>query len=233
MTTKLQELPISNTQWYYANRAKVLAQQAEYRKNNKERVAEIAKKSRKKHREKNRLKDKERRRKKRIPNPVLTEEEKLSVIEARKKKRKEYRRNYYLANRERLIQQVHEYKKQREQIDPLFAAIQKIRHAVRAAFKRIKKNKPTNTLELLGCSWEEAKEHFERLFQPGMTWSNHGTNGWHIDHIKPIADFNEHELHLANLIENLQPLWSEDHKRKSALENKAAADKRKALKAVK
>lgn len=98
------------------------------------------------------------------------------------------------------------YYKNREQTDFLFACKQKLRRAVYSAFRRIKENKPTNTLQLLGCSWEEAKAHFESKFQEGMTWQNHGE--WHIDHIRPVASFAEHELHLMNHISNLQPLWA-------------------------
>ena len=85
----------------------------------------------------------------------------------------------------------------------------KLRQAVYHAFTRIRKNKPTDTQTLLGCTWEEAKAHFESLFQEGMSWDNHGE--WHIDHIRPVASFNEDEIHLMNHISNLQPLWAEDN----------------------
>ena len=97
--------------------------------------------------------------------------------------------------------------------DPLFAAKTKLRSAVRAAFKRIGSNKPTNTETLLGCSWEEAKAHFEKLFTEGMSWANHGE--WHIDHIQPVSDWKEDELHLMNHITNLQPLWASENRKKS------------------
>lgn len=91
----------------------------------------------------------------------------------------------------------------------------KLRKAVRAAFERIKQNKPTNTLTLLGCTWKEAKAHIESLWLEGMTWENHGQFGWHIDHIRPVSSFKEDELHLMNRIENLQPLWWQDNLSKS------------------
>jgi hypothetical protein len=95
----------------------------------------------------------------------------------------------------------------------------KLRNAVLTAFKRIGQNKPTNTLKLLGCTWEEAKAHFESLFLEGMTWENHGRGEgkWHIDHIRPVASFkgaSEEELKQMNHISNLQPLWSADNIRK-------------------
>ena len=91
----------------------------------------------------------------------------------------------------------------------------KLRKAVISAFERIGKNKPTNTLKLLGCTWEEAKTHIESLWQEGMSWDNHGRYGWHIDHIRPVSSFEEHELDKMNHISNLQPLWAEDNIKKS------------------
>ena len=95
----------------------------------------------------------------------------------------------------------------------------KLRNAVLTAFKKIGQNKPTDTLTLLGCTWEEAKAHFESLFLEGMTWENHGRGEgkWHIDHIRPVASFkgaSEEELKQMNHISNLQPLWSADNIRK-------------------
>ena len=84
-----------------------------------------------------------------------------------------------------------------------------LRMAVIQAFNRIKKDKPANTESLLGCTWEEAKLHIESLFESGMTWGNHGE--WHIDHIRPISSFGDHELHLMNHYTNLQPLWAFDN----------------------
>ena len=96
----------------------------------------------------------------------------------------------------------------------------KLRSAVSNAFKRIRQNKPTDTLDLLGCTWEEAKAHIENLFQEGMTWENHGRGEgkWQIDHIRPVASFkgaSEEELKQMNHISNLQPLWAADNRSKS------------------
>jgi hypothetical protein len=99
--------------------------------------------------------------------------------------------------------------------DPLYKFIHSIRAHTTRAFRRIKQNKPTKTINLLGCSWEEAQAHFEKLFQPGMTWSNHGE--WHIDHIIPIATAQTIEdACKLNHISNLQPLWAKDNLTKGA-----------------
>lgn len=118
---------------------------------------------------------------------------------------KEYRQN----NKENYG----EYIKTRLVDDELFKAIYSLRIATCIAFKRIGQNKPTNTETLLGCSWVEAKEHFEKLFEEGMSWANHGE--WHIDHIKPVNTFQGLEdISEMNHISNLRPLWAEDNIRR-------------------
>jgi len=102
----------------------------------------------------------------------------------------------------------------------------KLRKAVENAFNRIKKNKPAKTLELLGCTWEEARLYIESLFQEGMSWENHGLGDdkWHIDHIRPVCSFEEHELHLMNHISNLRPLWQVDNFTKRNFDKKQSVN---------
>ena len=156
-----------------------------------------------------------------------------------KEKAKQYAATYYRKNKKKHQAAVRKwgqnnkeaykainkrYLARRLKRDPLYAMKEKIRGNVRSSFERIMENKPTNTEKLLGCSWLEAKKHFERLFLPGMTWDNHGnvSGTWNIDHIRPVSDFREDELHLMNLIENLQPLWYDEHQRKSIEERKSS-----------
>lgn len=76
----------------------------------------------------------------------------------------------------------------------------------------------------LGCSIEELKLWFEKQFYPNpetgeiMNWNNYGFKGWHIDHIKPLANFDlkdKNQLKLACHYTNLQPLWAKDNFRKN------------------
>jgi hypothetical protein len=70
----------------------------------------------------------------------------------------------------------------------------------------------------LGCTIEKLKQHLESKFQPGMTWDNWTTDGWHIDHIKPLASFDltdRKQLLEACHYTNLQPLWAKDNLIKS------------------
>lgn len=69
----------------------------------------------------------------------------------------------------------------------------------------------------LGCSVAELRLYLESKFQAGMTWENHTTNGWHIDHIKPLSSFdltNREQLIKACHYTNLQPLWAIDNLKK-------------------
>lgn len=129
-------------------------------------------------------------------------------------KQKENWEKWYAENTERAKEN-----SKRSQIKQRKRPENKLRNTVRTAFKKIGQNKPTDTLKLLGCTWEEAKARFESLFQEGMTWENHGRGEgkWHIDHIRPVASFKgagEEELKQMNHISNLQPLWSADNVRK-------------------
>lgn len=72
--------------------------------------------------------------------------------------------------------------------------------------------------KLVGCTMDELKAHIESKFQPGMSWSNYGLYGWHIDHIRPISSFDlaiESNIYEAWHYSNLQPLWATDNLKKS------------------
>jgi hypothetical protein len=89
----------------------------------------------------------------------------------------------------------------------------RIRQNIRSRIKdSIKKD--LNTPEYVGCSIVELKIHLESKFLPGMTWDNYGFRGWHIDHIKPLANFDltdREELLMVCHYTNLQPLWWQDN----------------------
>ena len=134
-----------------------------------------------------------------------------------KEKCKESRKKWRTNNKDKHREINKRYKENRRKRDPLFVIKEKLRACVRASFQRLKANKQTNTEKHLGCSWQEAKMHFENLWLEGMTWENHG-NGpgtWNIDHIRPVCSFKDHELDQMNLIKNLQPLWWKENNEKS------------------
>ena len=61
-------------------------------------------------------------------------------------------------------------------------------------------------------------KHLEKLFQPGMSWSNYGSE-WHLEHKIPKAVFNFSEPDHIDFkrcwsLKNLQPMWKKDNLRK-------------------
>jgi hypothetical protein len=181
------------------------AKKAEYDKLWAEKNQEKLKAYRKEYNSKTKEKRKNRYEKIKQENPKYLSNHSKLYKQRHSEKIKTQTKNYNKKHKDRR----REYYKNKEKTDFLFAAKQNLRRAVQSSFQRIKQNKPTNTINLLGCTWEEAKAHFESLFQEGMTWENHGE--WHIDHIRPVSLFTETDMHLMNHISNLQPLWAKDN----------------------
>lgn len=66
---------------------------------------------------------------------------------------------------------------------------------------------------VIGCTPLELKNHLESQFTPEMTWENRG-EVWHIDHIKPLALFDNENMKHANLYTNLQPMIASENLKK-------------------
>lgn len=136
---------------------------------------------------------------------------KEGISEKYQKYNKEYREKNIKECRER----EKKYTTRREK-DPesTLRIVSSLRSRVRAALKGI--DKSASTLELIGCSRQQLKDHLQSLFQSGMTWDNYGE--WHIDHKKPCSKFNlskEEEQKVCFNYTNLQPLWAIDNLQKS------------------
>jgi hypothetical protein len=87
-----------------------------------------------------------------------------------------------------------------------------ISNKVRTTIKGDKQYK--HSIDLLGCSVEEVRNHLQCQFTKGMSWDNWGVFGWHIDHIRPIASFDftkEEDQRACFHYTNLQPLWWRDN----------------------
>lgn len=96
--------------------------------------------------------------------------------------------------------------KEKRENDPLESLKLILRGRLHKALDRKRVSK--RTTELLGCSFEEVKNHLEKQFKDGMTWENRGVYGWHVDHIIPLssAKTEEDAIKLCHYT-NLQPLW--------------------------
>lgn len=79
--------------------------------------------------------------------------------------------------------------------------------------------------DLVGCTSDKLRIYLESLFQPGMSWENHGQGSgfWNIDHKIPLSVFSKSaaDQRKAWNFKNLQPLWHEDNLRKGAKVNYA------------
>ena len=121
-----------------------------------------------------------------------------------KERLKEYSAIYRIENKEKF------YKYRRE--NPHCIAWRSILHST---LKRLGTFKQDHTINMLGYSALELKNHIENLFTEGMSWKNYGlyngelNHGWDIDHIIPLASAKTVEDVLRlNHYTNLQPLCS-------------------------
>lgn len=148
---------------------------------------------------------------------------------------KNSKKQYYTKNSEKVKKRVIEYNKKNPEVRIKYTNSDKnknymrlfkkkhyeqnphvyaLRTILRNTLKRIGMKKQGKTVELLGYSALELKEHIEKLFLEGMSWENHGE--WHIDHKKPVSSFDKSEkISIINSLDNLQPLWAQDNLKKS------------------
>jgi hypothetical protein len=127
------------------------------------------------------------------------------------------KKEYFEKNKKKIIKYNGEYTKLRKENDPIF----KLSINMRSRLKQYLKNKDFKRkitgsfFNIVGCTPNELGLHLESKFTEGMNWENHGTFGWHIDHIVPLShakSFNE-VIELSHY-SNLQPLWAIDNLKK-------------------
>lgn len=145
-------------------------------------------------------KNREYSRKYREANPLKGREDVKKWREANPDKHKETKAKWLAKNPN---YEKERSKRRRKETPHIFAW----RDMLKDSLKRLGKKKEGHTIDLLGYSAIELKEHIESLFLDGMTWDNHGE--WHIDHKIPVSTFDpETPSSVVNALSNLQPLWS-------------------------
>ena len=106
--------------------------------------------------------------------------------------------------------------------DPHYKIKKNLRSRFRHALKRSKDGKAVkcgHTLDMLGCSMDFFIKHIEEQFEPGMSWSNHGFSGFHIDHRIPCASFDltdPEQQKKCFHFSNMQPMWASEKLSKGA-----------------
>ena len=128
---------------------------------------------------------------------------------------KEKKKEYYENNKQARLEYQRKYKINRKLNDPLFKLTRNIRNAIRKSFINNGYKKTSKTFLILGCSFEEFKQHLESKFETWMTWDNYGlyngtaNYGWDIDHIIPSSTaLTEEDVIKLNHYTNLQPMCS-------------------------
>ena len=109
---------------------------------------------------------------------------------------KEYRQN----NREMWREISRRYREN----NPHVVAWRSILHST---LKRIGTKKEGHTIDLLGYSALDLKEHIEKQFTKGMIWENYGD--WNIDHHFPVTSFSPNtSVKIVCALSNLKPMWA-------------------------
>lgn len=214
--------------YYEKNSQKLIDYQKKYREENPEKLKD----SHRKYREKNIEKEKLRAKMYREQNAEKLKEYRQNNLEKRRERAKIWReknhekvkdaqRIYNHKNAEKRKEQNKIWcEKNREKIrqkinlklsgDINFKLAHTLRNQTRDYIKRQKGVKRGRTIELVGCSWNELRSYLENKFKEGMNWENHGSYGWHIDHIRPCKSFDltdpEQQKECFHYT-NLQPLW--------------------------
>ena len=130
---------------------------------------------------------------------------------------KECHKRYKLRHPDRITKANVKYAKHRISVDTNYRLRWLLRSRINIAIKRQLGSKCLKSMELLGCTIEQAREHLEKQFVNGMSWENHGKL-WEIDHIIPVSRFDltkPDEQKKCFHYTNLQPLDWKENRRKS------------------
>ena len=180
---------ITNKIWYESNKDTIKVKHKSYRDSNKEKISLYGKNYHQTNKEKRKL-------------------QKKLYYQINKEKRKHFGKLYYENNKSKR----HNYHYNKLNTDIQYKLRNRLRSRLYNAINRNYKN--GSAVKDLGCSIDEFKIYLESKFSPGMTWENWSTNGWHIDHIKPLSSFDlkdRKQFIEACHYTNLQPLWADEN----------------------
>ena len=126
-------------------------------------------------------------------------------------------KNWYYNNGGK--EQAKEYQKEYHKL-PYVKAARLQREIVYRVLYQIGTKKEKHSHEYLNYTAKDLRLHIESLFKPGMNWENNGCGKgkWQLDHKKEVAQFIQEGIedpNIINALSNLQPLWTEEHARKT------------------
>lgn len=138
-----------------------------------------------------------------------------------KNSKRKYVKDYYSNNRSKIIAHNLAYIMSRSKIDPLYRISRNLRSRLSSALKNNYKN--GSAIADLGCSLFKFKIYLQLMFHRNprdnvyMTWDNYGVKGWHVDHIRPLCNFDlsyPHQVKIACHYSNLRPMWAWENLKK-------------------
>lgn len=118
-------------------------------------------------------------------------------------------KKYNQANKDILLQKSYIRRNKKVKNDPLYKLRLRISTDICNRLKKCLASKKTQTIEYLGCPFDQYKTYLESLFTPEMSWENWGSI-WEIDHIIPVSSFDltqEENIYKAFNHQNTQPLF--------------------------
>lgn len=137
---------------------------------------------------------------------------------ANKEKVSIYMENWRKNNKKRVRACFNIWRNQRRKTDSKFKLNDSISKAIRKSLKDGKNGHHWE--DIVGYTLQDLMKHLERQLADGMSWSNYGFYGWHIDHKVPISVFNftksiHRDFKRCWALSNLQPLWATENKEKT------------------
>ena len=120
------------------------------------------------------------------------------------------------STKEKILKNRREWDRKQKATNPAYKIKYNIKSRLGLLLKKQKITKRERTVDYIGCSFEEFKNHLEKQFQPGMSWENR--TEWHIDHIIPVnyfvKNFDFSDINVQKKCwhyTNLRPLWKFDN----------------------
>ena len=189
----------TNAKWYQNNKEQAKKTRAKWYQNNKERAKKTSAEWYQNNKEQEKKKKKE-------------------WYQNNKEQEKKKKKEWYLNNKEQANKNSRKWQKNnkekikiwennRYKTDINFRLKKILRGRIRKALKG--KDKSATTMELIGCTPDELRQHLESKFEPWMNWENQGRGGWDIDHIIAMSKFDLNcpvQQHACCHWSNLQPM---------------------------
>jgi hypothetical protein len=154
--------------------------------------------------------------------PIINLKESIERKKIRDLKKSLYNKKYREENRERLRVKRNIDKQNRINKNPLTKLRFRISNNITVSLKRNGGKKLCKTTDILGCSFDDFKNHIESLWESWMSWENYGNpkdgiyqpnKTWDLDHIIPSSKATtEEEILKLNHYSNFQPLCSHNNR---------------------